>query len=250
MTTRLSVGVGCRACEPLGYTCLVTRLLLFDIDQTLIRTPAVGRTALDEAFLALYGRELATAGIRFDGRTDRAIFNDVFERLELPAHEWEDAFRVANAHYLGRLPVLLSERGGTVLPGVRELLGALATETAAVGVATGNSRDGARVKLDHFGLWECFAAGGFGERTPDRRVIIREGIEALAAVAGCAADGSAAIVIGDTPHDISAGLANGTRVLAVATGVYSEAELQAAGATWTTPNLGNTSAILDILLSA
>ncbi len=231
------------------YTCPVTPLLLFDIDQTLINTPGVGRSALDDAFLHLYGLEKATAGIRFDGRTDRAIFFDVFDRLNLPANQRDEAFRASNAHYLGRLPVLLAERGGVVLPGVRELLAVLAGSGAAIGIATGNSRDGARVKLDYFGLWESFAAGGFGEHTAERPVIIREGIEALAAATGLAVDGALAIVIGDTPLDIAAALANGARVLAVATGMFSEDELSSAGATWTAPDLGDTGRMMEILLS-
>lgn len=228
----------------------MTRILLFDVDQTLINAPGAGRTAIDDAFLELHGLANATANIRFDGRTDRAILNDVFHRMDLPGHEWDAAFTRTYTRYLELLPPNMTLVGGEVLPGALELLAALKLERALMGVATGNSRAGARVKLEHFGMWEFFAGGGFGELYAERHLLVREAIEDVARAGGVLPSGEATIVIGDTPADVDAASANGARTLAVATGRYSEDELLAAGATWTAPNLCDTSGLVRLLLTS
>lgn len=226
----------------------MSRILLFDIDQTLIHTSGVGREALNDAFLELHGLPDATAEMRFDGRTDRAIMFDVFDRLGVSAESRDAEFVRTNGRYLELLPAILTKKGGEVLPGAMELLGALTLKGAVMGVATGNSRAGAMVKLTHFGMWDFFAGGGFGEMYAERHLLVREAIDEVARAAGMLADGSATIVIGDTPHDIDAAVANGARTLAVATGRFSEADLLAAGATWTAPNLRDTAGIVQLLL--
>lgn len=234
--------------EAAAYTRWVSRILLFDVDQTLINAPGVGRSAIDDAFLELHGLANATAGIRFDGRTDRAILNDVFERMGMPGHERDEAFARTNGRYLELLPPMMTLVGGDVLPGALELLAALQLEGALMGVATGNSKAGARVKLEHFGMWEFFAGGGFGELYAERHLLVREAIDDVARAGGVLPSGEATIVIGDTPHDIDAAVINGARTLAVATGRYSEDELLVAGATWTAPDLRDTSGLVRLLL--
>lgn len=228
----------------------MSRLLLFDIDGTLIKTSGVGRGAINQAFEELFGVPAICDGMRFDGRTDRGIFYEALAKGEVPVHEHDQAFERLVAGYLARLDQELRDKGGVVFPGIVELLEALAGEPAAVGLATGNLREGARKKMVHFGLWQHFAGGGFGDAVHERTSLVASAIVEVAAARQFAADGANAIVIGDTPLDVAGALANGARCLGVATGSYSVDELLASGATWAVPDLTDTNRMVDILVRA
>ncbi|WP_322819494.1 HAD hydrolase-like protein [Tepidiforma sp.] len=208
-------------------------LLLFDIDLTLIATSGAGRTALDRAFEQVIAIPDATSGVSFDGRTDRAIILEVLARHAKST----DHFDHVRSAFLQALPHALAEKGGEILPGVEPLLDALAAELPAIGLATGNFREGARHKLTHFGLWERFAAGGFGDHHTERVDVIRTGIQALANAIGVDPNPADAVVIGDTPLDVAAALAAGARPIGVATGRFTQAQLAAAGAVAVLPSL-------------
>lgn len=220
-------------------------LVLFDVDLTLIHTNGAGRLALDRALSARFGPDVSTAGIAFDGRTDRAIFEEMLARSgNVDGFTYETLL----AEYLELLPVALVELDGYVLPGVVELLDALQSAPVAVGLATGNVRAAAVAKLSHFSLWERFAAGGFGDDEAVRARLVESGLRALAAAAGREAIAAEAVVIGDTPLDIEAAHAIGARAGGVATGRFSVAELMAAGADWAVPDLSDTTALVAAIL--
>jgi phosphoglycolate phosphatase-like HAD superfamily hydrolase len=200
---------------------------LFDIDLTLVNTQGAGRAALEAAFHDTFGVVPDTDGLRFDGRTDRAIFKWALSRIGEGSQEAYNRLGVA---YLRRLPAALEERVGLVLPGVVELLDGLATDGVALGLATGNMREGARLKLAHFSLWDRFAAGGFGDRHEVRTGVVEAAALALANATGRDLARSDLVVIGDTPLDIEAAHAVGARAIGVATGHYSVPELLSAGA--------------------
>lgn len=224
------------------------RILLFDIDMTMVRTDGAGRGAMDAAFRQQFGIEQATEGMVFDGRTDHGIFNECLERHGLGGRDLSSHFERIAESYLDHLPGRLAEKGGVVLPGVRELLGALADEDAVVGLATGNLRRGAAHKLRHFGLWEHFAGGGFGDRHTVRAELVRDGIAELETKFGLAAGSAGVIVLGDTPLDIDAAHLAGARALGVGTGRYSPEQMREAGAEFALADLGNTPEVLKILL--
>ena len=124
------------------------RLLLFDIDMTMVKTDGAGRRAMEIAFAREFGVENATEGILFDGRTDRAIFFEVLERHGFGGDNLLPNFTRFSEAYLDVFPGWIAQRGGVVLPGVRELLAAIEAEnTAILGLATGNMRRGAAHKL-------------------------------------------------------------------------------------------------------
>ena len=223
----------------------MTRLVLFDIDMTLVHTNGAGRVAMDATLLERYGVAKPTAGIRFDGRTDRAIFLDALAKLEATSDGEYDALV---AGYLSRLPLALNERGGAILPGVVQLLDALERTDATIGLATGNMRAGAAAKLGHYGLWERFVAGGFGDEEVVRANVVRRGIEEFARIAGVAGRSVDCIVLGDTPLDVEAAHAAGARALAVATGAYGTEALADCGADWVFADLSETAAVLEVVL--
>jgi phosphoglycolate phosphatase-like HAD superfamily hydrolase len=164
--------------------------------------------------------------VPYSGRTDRAIARDLLAVHGFdPSPANQDALREA---YLAHLPNSLKHHGGVVCPGIGELLAALRGRgDAALGLLTGNVRAGARHKLGHFGLWDFFAFGGFGDDHFDRDDVARMALVELRAHAGREIDVSDVWVIGDTPLDVKCARAIGARAVAVATGWHPIDELAA-----------------------
>ncbi len=151
-------------------------VLLFDIDGTLIKTGGAGGAALMTAFSDLFDvadpRE-----VPFSGRTDRGIARSLFR-----AHHIDDTdsnWHRLKDEYLRRLLVYLPQREGLVLPGISQLLGHLSErDDVALGLLTGNARDGARLKLEHFRLFHHFTFGGYGDHFVKRDDVARAALAA------------------------------------------------------------------------
>jgi phosphoglycolate phosphatase-like HAD superfamily hydrolase len=227
----------------------VPRILLFDIDMTMLRTAGAGRAAMEAAFLEEFGIAGATEGVLFDGRTDRGIFIECLERYGLAGDASPENLRRFCARYLEHLPRTLAAKDAVVLPGVVELLDALTGEEAIVGLATGNLRRGAAHKLGHFGLWERFAGGGFGDDHIIRGELVRSGIAELEAIFALEPGEADVIVLGDTPLDVAAAHHAGARALGVATGRFSPEQLRTSGADFAVADLSDTARVLDLLLN-
>jgi phosphoglycolate phosphatase-like HAD superfamily hydrolase len=203
----------------------VRRLWLFDIDGTLIRTGGAGKAAMSAALVSRFGTAPHTGDVPFSGRTDRSIVRDLFRHHRV--EETAENVRDFCAEYVRRLRGLLASHGGAVLPGARSWLEHLAgAEDTHVGLLTGNLRDGAAHKLMHYGLWDFFPFGGFGDHHLDRDGVAWEALEAACRHLGHEISGAAVCVVGDTPQDVRCARAIGARAVAVATGNYSLAELR------------------------
>ncbi|HEY2251365.1 MAG TPA: HAD hydrolase-like protein [Planctomycetaceae bacterium] len=150
-------------------------ICLFDIDGTLIHTRGAGTAALREGLRAAFGVDEPTDQVLIHGRTDRGITRDLFRFHGIddnPAH-WE-RFREA---YLQALPASLAARAGTVLPGIVALLELLVSrDDVVMGLLTGNTRQGAHIKLAHYGLDHFFDFGGFGDDHFERDDVAREAL--------------------------------------------------------------------------
>jgi phosphoglycolate phosphatase-like HAD superfamily hydrolase len=214
-------------------------VVLFDIDGTLVHTLGAGVRGMNAAFADLYGRTDVLEGLRIAGRTDRAIVSDVFRRLDLdPTTDRVAALRDAYLPHLAR-ELAQAPAGCSVLPGVVEAIDALERRgDVVVGLLTGNFHGGAGVKLRHFGLWDRFAFGAFGDEHLDRRDLVPV---ALAAARAAGHDVSPAdlVVIGDTPLDVDCARAHGARAVAVATGPYTREALAREGADLTVETLAD-----------
>ncbi len=206
-----------------------------------------GRAAIDLAFERVYGIQMASRGVSFDGRTDRGIFAEMISLHALSQGDAAAAFDATTAAYLVALAETASATSSVVLPGVWSLLDALRATHAGIGLATGNLQRGAELKLAPHGLWEAFATGGFGDHADNRAELIADGLANLAAHLGVAADPGDCIVVGDTPLDIAAAHTVGARALGVATGRYGTAELLACEADWAVEDLSATEAVVEIL---
>jgi phosphoglycolate phosphatase len=198
-------------------------ICFLDIDGTLVSTGGAGQAAFARALAADFGIEPINKDVLFAGRSDRAIAMDLFihHGLEPTAENWE-RFRAA---YVEHLDETLPAHEGRVLPGVVELLEALAARgDVALGLLTGNIREAARRKLIYYGLWDWFAFGGFGDVQMDRNLIAADALSAARRhlderPRDGHPDGEGQIlVIGDTLNDIACGRAIGARCVAVPTG--------------------------------
>lgn len=201
------------------------RVVLFDIDGTLIHTHGAGRRAFARAFADEFHLPNATDGISFAGRTDHDIARSIFLANNI-APQSAQFQRFYNA-YLHWLQHFLSENAGEILPGARELLAALATlpQPPVPALLTGNLERGAELKLRSLQLWHHFAFGAYGDDVEDRSAVAQLALQrARNAVDANLAPGEI-LVIGDTPRDIACARAINARVLAVATGESTVDEL-------------------------
>jgi len=210
------------------------RLLLFDVEQTLINSGGAGLRALDRACLQLFGIPNAMQDIRPHGKTDPAIAREILRvRLNKTAAEIGQIESILDV-YLSYLKeeVRLSPNY-RVLPGIVSVLDeSLSRKDVVLGLATGNIELGARIKLDRGELNPYFAFGGFGSDSEDRAKLVRKAAAKAAARCGETISPSETYVIGDTPLDIDAGTRAGFKTVGVATGSYSIEELLDSGATF------------------
>lgn len=203
------------------------KLALFDIDGTLIHTGGAGKRAFSQAMEDILGVPDALSQVRLDGKTDLLILEEALThsgRSEPVTPVQLDALYQC---YVGLLEQELQADLASylILPGVEELLDRLHGEGGvAVGLATGNLELGARVKLAPGNLNRYFNFGGFGSDAASRTELIQAGIRRAAEAHGVE-EFDSVVVLGDTPQDILHGKAAGARVVAVATGFYSRAQL-------------------------
>ncbi len=209
-------------------------LVLFDIDGTLVDTGGAGRLGLEASFRSVFGVqdiETPASRVRFGGKTDPTIIADIARHAGIAAGEVESRYAELQDAYLRALRSALAVPNGhrRVLPGVAPLLANLASRPDVfLGLVTGNIEEGARVKLDAFGLNHYFVDGGFSSDHPERGEIARIAHQKLSRRAGFRFPPGHVMVVGDTELDISCARANGFRAIAVASGSSSEEELRAA----------------------
>lgn len=215
----------------------MVRLVLFDIDGTLILSGGAGEKAFAQVCETEFGIPNGTANLNFAGRTDTSIIREFFNQFQIapsPAN-----FQRFLDHYVFRLDHLLGQLRGTVLPGVHAMLRNLEAlpEQPLLGLLTGNIRLGAQIKLTHYHLWTCFRTGAFADDHEDRNQIAAVARERGNQLLGRKLDGSEILVIGDTPRDVECANAIGARSIAVATGKFSREELLREKANWTVESL-------------
>ena len=208
-------------------------VLLFDIDGTLVTTGGVGRRAVERAFERAHGRADACSLIRFDGMTDRSITRLGLEAIGVAPTD--EAIDQVLDIYLGELQaelLLSTPETYRVHVGVPEALAAASARGMALGLGTGNLERGARLKLEHVGLYHHFDFGGFGSDHELRVDLIRTGALRGAQRLGVPVSACRVVVIGDTPKDIDAARGIGAESIGVGTASFSAQQLLEHGATY------------------
>jgi len=200
------------------------RLLLWDIDATLITTGGAGDKALKRVIAQRYRVQDDLHDIEIAGRTDTGIARSILQKYDVEPTPSNVA--VFLDEYVGHLSELLSQVKGHVLPGVAEILKRMHTRPDRVlALLTGNLRRGAKLKLQHYGLWDYFEFGAFADDHHDRNEL---GAFACARAKEKHREdfvGASIDVIGDTGHDIACGKIFGSRTIAVATGSWPRERL-------------------------
>ncbi len=225
-------------------------LILFDIDGTLLLSGRAGLRAMTRAFADTFGITNAFEGQSFGGRTDSYLVSTALRANGMPdTPEQHERFRQIY------IPLLAEEieHPGTghkgLMPGARELLEALSDHHHLhLALLTGNYREAAEVKLQHFELWDFFEWGAFSDDAADRNALVpiaRRRAETYD-IPGEAIE--RVIVIGDTPHDIECARVAGAKSIAVATGGFTVEQLREVGADEVLPDLSDTQAVLALLI--
>jgi phosphoglycolate phosphatase len=222
------------------------RLVLWDIDHTLIETGGVGSQVYAEAFAKVTGREL-TKMPQLAGRTEPVIFRDALRVNGVEARDdLYERFAAEQAQgYVDHLDDL--RRQGRALPGAREVLEALAErDDITQSVLTGNTRPAAEIKLQAFGLdrYIDFDIGAYGTDDDTRANLVAIARQRAEKAHAQDYEAGQTLLIGDTPNDVAAARGSGARIIAVATGKDTAEELAETGARTVLPDLTNTSAVL------
>ena len=225
------------------------KLVLFDIDGTLVLTGGAGVRAMNRALEEVFGDTRGLDGIPVAGRTDWAILTDAVER-----HEHRLDTRLLHdlrERYVRNLAVEIHQPGTgrkAVMPGIREILDALERKPDVfLGLLTGNFEAGARVKLGYFDLWRYFRCGAFGDDAADRNELVPFAVRRAEACGLPRIPPADIIVVGDTPADVACAKAGGATAVAVATGSSSVDDLRVTGAEHVFGDLSDTEAFLRLL---
>lgn len=215
------------------------RLVLFDVDGTLVTTGRRTRGLLGRALTAVFGPVPGLESYDFAGKTDPRIVLDLAAGAGVADEEARAGLPRVREHYLAVLEDGLPAGSVTALPGVAELLARLtAAGEPTIGLLTGNWRRGAEVKLDRAGLGDRFVFGAFGDDGVDRHELPPVALARAEAATGCRFAAAETLIVGDTSHDVACARAHGMRSLAVATGSVPADRLTAAGADWVVDDLG------------
>jgi phosphoglycolate phosphatase len=218
------------------------RLVLFDIDGTLVRTGGAGIKAFARTFATEFQAADGVEKISFAGRTDVNLVREFFGLHQIPATP--ENFQRFFERYVFWLDHILAQSNGKPCEGVPEFMAELCAlpNPPMLGLLTGNIRLGAEIKLRRHELWELFVTGGFAEDGEDRDHIAAAGRERGRRLLGKKLRNEEIIVIGDTPHDVRCGKFIGAKVLAVATGGATLEELKKHRPDWLVEKLTQVSA--------
>jgi phosphoglycolate phosphatase-like HAD superfamily hydrolase len=228
------------------------KLVLFDIDGTLLSTEGAARRAFHATLLDVYGTAGPIETHSFAGKTDPQIARELLTLAGLPAPTIDAGLERLWQGYLDRLAAELdgADHRTRVMPGVVPLLERLAARENGVVVAllTGNIRPGAVLKLRSGGIEEHFRFGAFGSDDERRDRLPAIAVERALERTGRAFGGGDVVILGDTPADVSCGRGIGCRAAAVATGPFDRRALAEAGADVVWDTLEDTDAVVDWLL--
>ncbi len=224
------------------------RLLLFDIDGTLITSGGAGEGALKDAMKSRFGVDEDLHGILLAGATDARISRELLQKHNLECSP-ENISALLDT-YLHHLAERMGKHNGYLLPGIVPLLEALSQrEDAVLALLTGNVVRGAEIKLTHYGVWDFFEFGAFADDHHDRNELGKFARARALERHGEEFPPDRIYVIGDTPRDIECGRAIGAKTVAIATGHYSLSELEAHAPDFLFEDLSDTATVLAALVN-
>ena len=229
---------------------MFSRILLFDIDGTLLLSGRAGYRALNRAFEELFKVARGFDDIPVAGMTDATILTAALARAGVAADpETRARFHTRYCELFADEIHFPGPRKG-LMPGVAALLETLSRQDEVrCGLVTGNFATPAQIKLEHFAIWGFFHFGAYGDDAPVRDDLVPIAVERARRAGVTVAAAHDVVVIGDTPLDVQCATAAGARSVAVATGSYDEAALRETGAHAVLADFSDTAAVVDLLLA-
>lgn len=228
------------------------RLVLFDIDGTILRIGGDGRDAMEHALTQVFGTS-GGPGYRYGGKTDRQIVRELMRDEGFGDDEIERRMDDVLELYVDGLRERLREsrRDVEIFPGVMQLIDSVdESPDSVLGLLTGNVERGAQLKLASVGLaMDRFRVNAFGSDHEVRGELPAIAHRRMCDVFGVELDGRDVVVIGDTPADIECGRSLGARAIAVATGDYNVEQLKEHNPFAVFENLSDTAAVLAAIES-
>jgi phosphoglycolate phosphatase-like HAD superfamily hydrolase len=226
------------------------RLILFDVDGTLVTSSRIGRAALDRALQEVFGTVGALATYEFAGKTDRGIIHDLMTAAGYAPAEIVRRHAAMDERMAAAGRVLFTGETLQACPGVPELLAVLRRrENVTLALLTGNLEATTPLKLAAAGIDpRLFVAGAYGSESRERNELLSIAVRRVAEATGLNFSGEDIIVVGDTPADIQCARAGGCLALAVATGPYRVEVLARHEPDFLHEDLSRTDAVLNDLL--
>ncbi|HEY3761245.1 MAG TPA: HAD hydrolase-like protein [Verrucomicrobiae bacterium] len=220
----------------------MARLVLFDIDGTLVNTGGAGRNAFGHTFSTAFKTHNGASKVSFAGRTDVSLVREIFGLHRIPATP--ENFQKFFDHYAFCLDHVMRQTDGNACRGVRDFIRDLQAlpDPPMLGLLTGNIRLGAEIKLRHYDLWTHFETGGFADDHEDRNQIAVAALERGRRIIGNDLRPDEVVVVGDTPFDVRCAEFIGAKILAVATGGAKHHELKPLAPNWLVRDLTEISA--------
>lgn len=229
------------------------RLLLFDIDGTLLRLGRPSYRAINQTLREVFGPiEKEKFNISFSGKTDRRILRELLTAAAFPINDFDAMFAQFKAAYPANLRRELGLEEGRrhdPLPGIVELLELLRTrQDLCLALVTGNTEPTGWMKVEACGIREHFAFGAFGCEHEERAELVRRAVARAREATGVAFPPEAVYVIGDSPHDIACARDTGSVAVAVCTGVHDQEELARHEPDFLFPALNCSDEVVNVLL--
>jgi phosphoglycolate phosphatase-like HAD superfamily hydrolase len=222
------------------------KFILFDIDGTLIDSGGAGTKSLSLAFMEMFSVKDAFRTISMAGKTDLQIIREGLELYNID--HTNGIIPEFCRKYLKHLRIQMMNGKGYIKSGIKEALEALKPdEEIVLGLLTGNVKEGARIKLEYFGLHSYFGIGAFGDDDEDRNKLLPIALDKLYRQNSSRISFRDCIVIGDTPRDITCSKPYGALSIAVSTGPYSFKALSDAGADVVLEDLSDTEGFMSII---
>lgn len=227
------------------------KLVLFDIDGTILLTAGAGRRAIVAAISEEVGSSATLNQVRFDGKTDPQIVTELLEAAGDPGPHDRERVEALCSRYVTLLQHELERPANrtTLMPGVRSLLDRLEKENVLLGLLTGNMAQGAALKLRAGGIDPArFVVGAYGSDSAYRPELPPIAARRAEPYLGHTPSGSDVVIIGDTPADIACGACIEARAIGVATGAYSVADLMACTPHAAFEDLSDTDRVVEAIL--
>jgi phosphoglycolate phosphatase-like HAD superfamily hydrolase len=226
------------------------KLVLFDIDGTIMNTDGAGNQSFVNALTQVFGREFSAEGYSTSGKTDTQIAIELGEKFGIPGDETEARLGEIRDIYLAGLEREFAGIEPTVLPRVRELVAAVAGNVRCVtGLLTGNFERWAWIKLDRINLSEPFEMGAFGDGAKARIELPDQAVKRARELTGQTFENKEIVIIGDTPNDVACGRHLNVKSIAVATGNFGEADLVREGPDFLFEDFTDTDRVVESILS-